>query len=161
RSSMKTPLLVAGFAVIALIGPAYAVQPVTTNDDDRYSFIYDCPDFSVSVDGHNLGWHTIFFDKNGKQVRNVGHHHVTETHLNLTTGRTVEFRGDYTSTYDYAANTQTFTGAFLIANERLQGTLLQETGLVEFNNTTGEIRTAGQHDILNLPYDPFCAALSG
>src|SRR5262249_37677116 len=77
-------------------------------------------------DGHNLGWHTIYFDKDGNKVRNVAHHRVTETHRNLSTGRTVDFRGDYTSTYDYAANTQTFTGVFRIANERLQGTCFRK-----------------------------------
>jgi hypothetical protein len=157
----KKLLFVAAFVGVALVGTAYAVEPVTTNDDSRYSFIYKCDGFRVSVDGHNTGWHTIYFDKDGEKVRNVAHHRITETHRNLRTGRTVEFRGDYMSTYDYAANTQTFTGVFLIANEPLDGTLLQETGLVEFNFTTGEIRTAGRHDILNLPYDPFCAALSG
>src|SRR5262249_37445020 len=145
---MNKSLFLAGFAIVVLAGPTYAVQPVTTSDDDRYSFVYDCAGFSVSVDGHNVGWHTTYFDKYGNKARNVAHHSVTETHTNLSTGRTVDFRGNYTSTYDYAANTQKFTGVFLIANEPMHGTLLQETGLVEFNYTTGEIRTAGQHDIL-------------
>ena len=157
----KQLLFVAAFAAAVLAETAYAAQPVTTRDESIYSFTYKCDGFRVSVDGHNTGTHTIYFDNDGNKVRNVAHHHITETHRNLRTGRTVEFRGDYTSTYDYAANTQTFTGAFLIANEPMDGTLLQELGLVEFNYTTGEIRTAGRHDILNLPYDPFCAALSG
>jgi len=156
----KRFLFVTAFIGVALVGTADAVEPVTSTDDSRYSFTYKCDGFRVSVDGHNIGWHTIYFNNDGEKVRNVGHHHITETHRNLRTSRTVEFRGDYMSTYEYATNTQTFTGEFLIANEPVQGTLLQETGLVEFNYTTGEIRTAGRHDILNLPYDPFCAALS-
>lgn len=157
----KKVVFVAAFAAAALAGTAYALQPVTTDDESHYSFTYKCDGFRVSVDGINTGTHTIYFNNDGDKVRNVGHHHVTETHRNLRTGRTVEFRGDYTSTYDFAADTQTFTGAFLIANEPLDGALLQEVGLVEFSNTTGEIRTAGRHDVLDLPYDPFCAALSG
>jgi hypothetical protein len=154
-------LFVAAFAAAVLAGTADAEQPVTTDDESYYSFTYKCDGFRVSVAGHNIGTHTIYFNKDGDKVRTVAHHHIIETHRNLRTGRTVEFRGDYTSTYDYAANSQTFTGVFLIANEPMDGTLLQELGLVEFNYTTGEIRTAGRHDILNLPYDPFCAALSG
>jgi hypothetical protein len=142
------------------VATAYAVEPVTTTDDTRYSFSYKCGGFRVSVEGHNTGWHTTYFDNAGNKVQNISHHSIIEVHRNLRTGRTVEFRGNYQSTYDYLANTQTFTGAFLIGNEPAQGTLLQETGLVEFNYATGEIRTAGQHDILKLPYDPFCAALS-
>ena len=155
-----TSLPLVALVAIVLTGPAHAAAPVTTHDDDQYSFTYACDGFAVSVDGHNTGTHTIHYDNGGDPVRNVAHHHVTETHHNLSTGRTVDFRGDYTSTYMYAANTQTFTGAFLIANEPTRGALLQEVGLVEFNDTTGEIRTAGQHDILDLPYDPLCAALA-
>jgi hypothetical protein len=159
---MKKKLeFVAASAAAALAATAYASQPVTTDDESHYSFKYNCDGFRVSVDGLNSGTHTIYFNNDGDEVRNVAHHHVTETHLNLRTGRTVEFRGDYTSTYDYASDTQTITGVFLIANEPVEGTLLQEVGLVEFNNTTGEVRTAGRHDILDLPFDPFCAALSG
>jgi hypothetical protein len=157
----KQLVFVAAFAGAVLVGAAYAAKPLTTRDESNYSFTYECADFRVSVDGHNTGAHTIYFDNGGNKVRNVGHHHITEMHRNLGTGRTVEFRGNYTSTYDYAVDTQTFKGAFLIGNAPMDGTLLQEVGLVEFNNTTGEIRTAGRHDILNLPYDPFCAALSG
>ena len=158
---MKTSLLPL-FALVALglTGTAHAAPPVTTPDDVQYSFTYACDGFGVSVDGHDTGMHTIYSTNHGDPVRSVGHHHVTETHRNLTTGRTVEFRGNYTSTFDYAANTQTFTGAFMIGNEPMRGALLQEVGLVEFNETTGEIRTAGQHDILDLPYDPLCAALA-
>jgi hypothetical protein len=124
---------------------------LTIRDESHYSFTYKCDSFRVSVDGHNTGAHTIYFDNDGNKVRNVAHHHITEMHRNLRTGRTVEFRGDCTSTYDYAANTQTFTSAFLIANAPFDGSLLQDLGLVEFNYNTGEIRTAGRHDILNLP----------
>jgi hypothetical protein len=157
----RNVLFVAAFAAAMLAGTVDAEQPVTNDDESYYSFIYKCDGFRVSVDGHNIGTHTTYFNKDGDNVRNVAHHHLSETHRNVRTGRTVEFRGNYASTYDYATNTQTFTGAFLIANEPMNGTLLQEVGLVEFNNTTGEIRSAGRHDILNLPYDPFCAALSG
>jgi hypothetical protein len=157
----KTTLVLPTLFAAVLAGAAYAEQPVTTGDESQYSFTYKCDSFRVRVDGHNSGTHTIYFRNDGSKVRNIGHHHITETHRNLQTGRTVEFRGDYTSTYDYVANTQTFTGAFLIGNAPMSGVLLQETGLVELNSTTGEIRTAGRHDILNLPYDPFCAALAG
>lgn len=157
----EKPLVLSALFAALLCGPAYAEQPVTTADDSEYSFTYKCDRFRVKVDGHNNGTHTIYFNNSGFKVRNVGHHHITETHRNLSTGRIVEFRGDYTSTFDYLAKTQTFTGAFLIGNSPMDGVLLQETGLVEINSTTGEIRTAGRHDILNLPYDPFCAALSG
>jgi hypothetical protein len=157
----KNILFVTAFAALTSVGTACAIEPVKISDDSRYSFSYKCNGFRVSVDGHNTGWHTIYFDNAGNKVQNVAHHSITETHRNLRTDRTVEFRGNYQSTFDYVANTQTFTGAYLLANERLDGTLLQETGLVEVNYNTGEIRTAGQHDILKLPYDPFCAALAG
>ena len=156
----KTLALLTLFAAL-LGGAASAEQPVTTADESQYSFTYKCDSFRVRVDGRSSGTHTIYFSNDGYKVRNVGHHHITETHRNLQTGRTLEFRGDYTSTYDYVATTQRFTGVFLIGNAPMSGVVLQETGLVEFNSTTGEIRTAGRHDILNLPYDPFCAALAG
>ena len=73
----------------------------------------------------------------------------------------MELRGHDTSTYVYAVDVQTFTGAFVIANKPGEGKQLQETGLVEFDFTTGEVRSAGRHDILDLPYDPLCAALAG
>ncbi|RPH69547.1 MAG: hypothetical protein EHM78_14850 [Myxococcaceae bacterium] len=144
----------------AVPGTAAAVQPITTDDYDPYAFTYSCDGFDVSIDGLNTGKHTVYFDNDGNPVRNVGHHTITETHTNLLTGRVVEFRGHYASTYVYAEDTQTITGVFLIANEQHDGTLLQETGLVEFDHTTGQIRSAGRHDILDLAYDPFCAALA-
>src|SRR5262245_31602842 len=159
---MKNRLVVvAAFAGTMLVGAAYAAKPLTTRDESNYSFTYDCAGFRVSVDGHGTGAHTIHYDNDGNKVRNIAHHHVTEMHRNLSTGRIVEFRGNYTSTYVYAADTQTFNGAFWIGNVPMEGSVLKEVGLVEFNNTTGEIRTAGRHDILNIPFDPFCAALSG
>jgi hypothetical protein len=158
-TDMKT-LTISVLAALALAGTALAAKPVTTDDYDPYAFTYSCDGFDVSGEGLNTGTHTIYFDNQGHPVRNVAHHNITETHTNLLTGRVVEFRGHYMSTYVYAEDTQTFTGAFLIANEQADGTLLQETGLVELNHTTGEIRSAGRHDILDLPYDPFCAALA-
>ena len=161
RLGWIAPLL-ATTAALVLAAPALAHRPTTTQDHDAYSFTYGCDGFDVSVEGVNTGTHTIFYDRNGAPVRNVGHHNVLETHTNLSTGRSVEFRGHHTSTYVYATDTQTFTGAFMLANEPLVGALLQETGLAAFDGTTGEVlRTAGQHDILDLPYDPFCAALDG
>ena len=106
----------------------------------------------MSVEGVNTGTHTTFFDRGGTPVRNEAHHTVRETHTN----RSVEFRGHFTSTYVYATDTQTFTGAFLFANEPMSGTLLQETGLA---GRSVEVHVAGKHDILDRPYDPFCAAL--
>ena len=156
----KKLLLVAAFVAVALVRTVHAVEPLKINDDNRYSFLYDCAGFQVNVDGQNSGWHTIYFNKDREKLRNVGYHHVAETHRNLLTGRTVEFRGDYTSTYVYKTDTQTFTGVFLIANVPVEGKLLQDAGLVEFNNATGEIRTAGRHDALDFP-GPFCVALSG
>ncbi len=157
---MKT-FIICALTALALAGAAQAAQPVTTDDYDPYTDTYSCDGFDVSVVGLNTGSHTIHFDNQGNPVRTVAHHNITETHTNLLTGRVVELRGHYTSTYVYAEDTQTFTGAFLIANEPANGTLLQETGLVQFDYTTGEIRSAGRHDILDLPYDPFCAALAG
>ena len=157
---MKKLLLVGAISTALLAGTAYAAEPQRTDDYNLYSFTYKCDGFRVGVEGLDTGTHTIYFDNAGNRVRNVAHHHTTETHTNLQSGRTVEFRGDYTSTYEYATDTQSFVGAFLIANEPMEGHLLLETGLAEFNNTTGAIRTAGRHDILELPYDPFCAALA-
>lgn len=158
---MRTFLICTSLTALAFAGAAQATQPVTTNDYNPYTNTYRCANFDVWVVGLSTGSHTIYFDNHGNPVRNVGHHHIDETHTNLLTGRAVEFRGHYTSTYVYADDTQTFTGAFLIANEAADGTLLQETGLIEFDNTTGEIRSAaGRHDILDLPHDPFCAALA-
>ena len=157
---MKT-LTISVLAVLVLAGTALAAKPVTTDDYDPYSFTYSCDGFDVSVDGLNTGTHTVYSDNDGNLLRNVGHHNITETHANLLTGRVVEFRGHYTVTYVYAEDTQTVTGAFLIANKQAEGKQLQETGLVEFNHTTGEVRSAGRHDILDLPYDPLCAALAG
>ena len=159
---MKMIFVFGALTALALAGAAQAAKPVTTQDYDAYTDTYNCDGFAVSLVGLNTGSHTIYFDNQGNPVRDVAHHDITETHTNLLTGRVVEFRGHYTSTYAYAENTQKFAGVYLIANEPGNGSLLQETGLVEFDNTTGEIvRSAGKHDILDLPYDPFCAALAG
>ena len=147
-------------AVLALWGTALAAKPVTTHDSEPYSFIYKCDGFDVSVDGLNTSTHTVYSGNDGSLLRNVAHHHLGETHTNLVTGRVVEFNAHYNSTYVYAEDTQTFTGAVCIAPKQGEGKQFQETGLVEINNTTGEIRTAGRHDIFDLPYDPFCAALA-
>ena len=156
---MKT-LTISVFAALVLAGPALAAKPVTTHDSESSSFTYSCDGFDVSVDALVTGTHTVYSDNDGTLLRNVAHHAVTEIHTNLLTGQVVEFRGHYTSTYVYADDTQTFTGAYLIANTAADGNQLQETGLVQINHTTGEIRSAGKHDILDLPYDPFCAALA-
>ena len=97
--------LLATMAALVLAAPASAHRPTTTQDHDAYSFTYGCDSFDVSVEGLDTGSHTIFCDRGGAPVRNEAHHTVRETHTNRSTGRSVEFRGHYTSTYVYATDT--------------------------------------------------------
>jgi hypothetical protein len=90
----KKLLIAAAFVAVALVGTVHAVESLKINDDNRYSFVYDCACSQVNVDGQNMGWHTIYLNKDGDKVRNVGYHHVAETHRNLSGPLCVALSGE-------------------------------------------------------------------
>ena len=98
------------------------------------------------------------FDASGNPLRDMVHVGWRETDTREDTGASIDVRGDWTVTFDYAADTLAVTGAFRVGTAPSQGILIHDTGRLAF--LPGGVFIAGPHDVFEDPDGSYCRALA-
>jgi hypothetical protein len=163
------PAFVAASAIAVLTAAAPSAALAGSQPPERWggTLIHDGSGFDCSPYGGDFtqAWHvvetvsgTTFLDEAGDPVRDLIHVRWDETTSREDTGASLDVRGAWTVTYDYASDALSVTGAFRVGTAPETGVVMLDTG--RFALLPGELFLAGPHDVQFDPDGAYCGALA-
>ncbi len=147
-------------AVAALLASiARATPPTVTSGTASASGTFDCGSFAIQFDELNVWTERDFYDQDGVFVRAITKVTATDTDTNLSSGKSIAVRSEYTVT-DYADGSEAISGEFWMANAPGHGHVIQDVGRILYASN-GSVVLKGPHQVISNGEDMFCTAVSG
>ena len=157
-ATLMTLLILAPSSVLAGAIPAARWGGTVIHEGSGF----DCGPYGADF---TEAWHVVetvsgmtFLDEAGEPVRELVHIGWIETVSREDTGRSIDVRGAWTVSFDYAANTVTVTGAFRVGTAPSEGVVIHDAG--RFAILPGGLFLAGPHDVQFDPDGTYCGALA-
>jgi hypothetical protein len=141
-------------AVAAAATPSY--QAIQT----PYEFAFSCPGFEADNAGIATGRETVFYS-GATPVRSLLRLSLRGTITNLSSGKRLSSRSDFTIETDLLTGGSTVSGAQFHLVSQGSGIVVLDAGTVRFDGGGGVTFEGGRHDFVDGDVDPAeCDALS-
>jgi len=150
------------FAAVGLAQPASAAPPTvqTVHEEFMDVEIIDCGDFQILASATVDVRETIYFDKDGNEIRLMAHITYIGTLTNSVTGFSVSDPGHHTFFLDFVTGTERTTGLIYQITIPGQGSVVMDVGSITFE-ADGDVVIHGPHDVFVEGDAALCAALDG